>query len=321
MKKIELKEKVKKIPNFFKEKAKNITNKIKQINFKEWFNNLSNKIKNFSFKDLITKIKNIKPKTVFNFLKRTIAALLVTIAIFMMIFTLISVNLFDRNDRSLLGYKAYIVKSDSMSKTDFKAGDLIIVKEVEPETLEVGDIISFLSINKESYGETITHKIREKVEVPTGGKGFITYGTTTDENDTAIVTYEFVIGKYIGHINNLGKFFNYLKTGKGYFTCIFIPFAILIAYQAYCSYILFKQFKEEKIREIEEKLEVERQKLREEQEKLEKERQEAKKILEEIKMLKEENSKKTKSTSTKKKTTKKSTSKKSTSNKKRSSKK
>ena len=35
-------------------------------------------------------------------------------------------------DRSLFGYKAFIVLSDSMKATDFDAGDLVLVKEVDP---------------------------------------------------------------------------------------------------------------------------------------------------------------------------------------------
>lgn len=58
--------------------------------------------------------------------------MMVALAVFMMIFTVISVSTFDRADRNLFGYKAFIVLSDSMSKTDFSAGDLVLVKEVDP---------------------------------------------------------------------------------------------------------------------------------------------------------------------------------------------
>ena len=39
--------------------------------------------------------------------------LMVALAVFMMIFTIISVSTFDRADRNLFGYKAFIVLSDS----------------------------------------------------------------------------------------------------------------------------------------------------------------------------------------------------------------
>lgn len=87
--------------------------------------------------------------------------LMVALAVFMMIFTIVSVSTFDRADRSLFGYKAFIVLSDSMSKTDFKAGDLVLVKAVDPSTLKEGDIIAYTSQNTSNYGETVTHKIRK----------------------------------------------------------------------------------------------------------------------------------------------------------------
>ena len=114
----------------------------------------------------------------------------------MMIFTIISVTTFNRNDRHLFGYRAYVVTSDSMSKTDFDAGDLILVKEVDPATLKEGDIITYMSQNPESFGETITHKVRSLTTDANGNPGFITYGTTTDTDDATIVTYPYVLGRY-----------------------------------------------------------------------------------------------------------------------------
>ena len=69
--------------------------------------------------------------------------LMILLAACMMIFTIVSVSTFDRADRSLFGYKAFIVLSDSMSKTDFDDGDLVLVKEVDPITLQEGDIIAY----------------------------------------------------------------------------------------------------------------------------------------------------------------------------------
>ena len=77
--------------------------------------------------------------------------LLVAVAVFMMIFTVISVLTFDKADRSLFGYKAFIVLSDSMSKTDFSAGDLVLAKEVDPSALKEGDIISVRSKGRFIY--------------------------------------------------------------------------------------------------------------------------------------------------------------------------
>ena len=68
-------------------------------------------------------------------IRNVVAWLMVVLAAGMMILTIVSVSTFDRTDRKLFGYKAFIVLTDSMSKTDFDAGDLVLVKEVDPSTL------------------------------------------------------------------------------------------------------------------------------------------------------------------------------------------
>ncbi len=142
--------------------------------------------------------------------------LIVTAAVCMMIFTVVSVSTFDRADRSLFGYKAFIVLSDSMSKTDFGAGDLVLIKEVDPSTLKEGDIIAYTSQNTSNYGETVTHKIRKLTTDANGEPGFVTYGTTTDTDDETVVTYPYVLGKYSSRIPKVGTFFRFLKSTPGY---------------------------------------------------------------------------------------------------------
>ena len=199
-------------------------------------------------------------KKVLRIIKNIFTGLMVVLAIVMMLFTMIS-TIFGSTDKSILGYKAYIVLSDSMSKTDFDAGDLIIVKEVDSSTLQEGDIIAYISQNSESYGEVITHKIRSLTNDNNNEPGFITYGTTTDTNDSTIVTYPYVLGKYSFHIPKLGTFFNYLKTTPGYITCILIPFLTLIIIEIINSIHLFNKYKLEQRKEIEkEKQDIEKQK-------------------------------------------------------------
>ena len=176
--------------------------------------------------------------------------LVVIVAVFMMIFTIVSVNTFNRNDRDIFGYKAFIVLSDSMSATDFDAGDLILVKEVDPTTLQAGDIIAYASQNEESYGQTVTHKIRRLTTDANGDPGFITYGTTTDTDDETVVTYPFVLGKYSFSIPKLGTFFQFLRTTQGYIVCILVPFLILILYQGLNCVRIFRMYKAEQMAEI-----------------------------------------------------------------------
>lgn len=176
--------------------------------------------------------------------------LIVMVAVFMMIFTIVSVNTFNRNDRNFMGMRFYVVLSDSMAKTDFDAGDLVVVREVDPATLEPGDIISYQSQNAENYGATVTHKIRTKTVDSNGNPGFITYGTTTGVDDETVVTYPFILGKYQMALPKVGTFFQFLKTPQGYIVCILIPFLMLIIYQGLNCVKIFKLYKAEQMEEL-----------------------------------------------------------------------
>ena len=214
-------------------------------------------------------------KKVLSIIKTTLVWLVVLLAVSMMIFTVVSVTTFNRNDRDLFGFKMYIVNSDSMAATDFNAGDLILVKEVKPSTLKEGDIITFMSQDTDSFGETITHKIRKLTTDAEGNPGFITYGTTTDTDDETIVTYPYVLGQYKSHIPGLGTFFNFLKTTPGYFVCIFTPFMLIILYEGLKFFNLFRRYKKEQMDE-----------MQAEKEKIEAEKAENAKMLEELRALK-----------------------------------
>ncbi len=189
-------------------------------------------------------------KKALSIIKSVLLWLTVTVAVFMMVFTIISVNTFDRNDRDIFGFRCYIVLSDSMSATDFDAGDLVLVKAVDPTTLKEGDIIAYQSQNSENYGATVTHKIRAKTTDANGNPGFITYGTTTGVDDETVVTFPFVLGKYQMALPGVGTFFQFMKTPQGYIACILIPFLLLILYQGLNCVKIFKLYKAEQMAQL-----------------------------------------------------------------------
>lgn len=210
-----------------------------------------------------------------NVLWTIFVVIVVIVAVAMMIFTIVSVNTFDKTNRDVFGYKFFISQSDSMAATDFSAGDIVIVKEVDVFTLKEGDIITFISQSPSSYGQTLTHKIREVRKDAEGGIGFVTYGTTTNTDDEALATI--VIGKYVGKLPYVGSFFVFLKTTPGYILCILVPFLILIISQIISTVKLFRKYKKEQTAE----LEAERARL-------EQEREENQKMMAELLALKQQ---------------------------------
>lgn len=216
-----------------------------------------------------------KTKKVFTIIQTVLVWALVGIALTMLAFTLIWTRVLDRTDTSFFGYRMYIVNSDSMKKTDFDAGDLIFVKEVDPASLNTDDIITFISQDRDSFGKTITHKIRSRTIDAEGNPGFITFGTTTDKNDDSIVTYPYVLGKYQGHIPNAGVFFCFLKSTEGYFICIFLPFMLILLYEGVRFFNLFRKYRSEQLDE-----------MQKERDQIEKDRATNEKMYEELMALK-----------------------------------
>lgn len=201
-------------------------------------------------------------KKFWNILSTILVWLLVAVTVCVMIFTIVSVNTFNRNDRDVFGYRAYVVLSDSMKASGINAGDVVLIQSVDPTTLQPGDIIAYISQNSESYGQTITHMIREKTTNQYGEAGFITYGTTTGTDDATVVTYPFILGKHQLTIPMIGTFFQFLKTTQGYIVCILIPFLLLILYQGVNTVKIFRQYKAEQMAELQaekDAIEAERQ--------------------------------------------------------------
>ncbi|MBQ4065573.1 MAG: signal peptidase I [Clostridia bacterium] len=192
--------------------------------------------------------------------KNVLVWVVVAIAVLMMIFTVVSVNTFDRDDRTIFGYRIMVVQTDSMSKTHFDAGDVIFSKEVDARTLKAGDVITFISQDPEKFGETVTHMIREVTKDENGRLAFRTYGTTTGADDATLVTASYVRGKYTGKVANLGEFFVFVKSTPGYIICILVPFLLLILGEGIRCIGLFRRMKKEQNAEID----AERAKIAEE---------------------------------------------------------
>ena len=178
---------------------------------------------------------------------RIITTVILIFSVCVMIFTVISVNTVGK-DADFLGYKPYIVLSDSMKDT-FAVGDLSVSAQADPETLEPGDIITFTSIDPSNYGAVITHNIREITEYE-GDPAFVTYGTTTGVDDSYPVPFDNVIGEYKFRLPKMGYFFEFLTTPAGYVTVILIPFLVLIALQGAKFFRLVRQYRAEQQAEL-----------------------------------------------------------------------
>lgn len=98
---------------------------------------------------------------------------------------------------NILGYKTFIITSGSMEPT-INIGDVIIVKKVSQENIQIDDIITF---NEGDY--QVTHRIIDIVNED-GQEFYQTKGDANNAIDKETVKHENIEGKYIFKIGKIG---------------------------------------------------------------------------------------------------------------------
>lgn len=131
---------------------------------------------------------------------------------------LLIISDYDNNDATgVLGIKAYIITTESMSPS-LKKGDVVLIKQ--EDKIKVGDIITF---NQNGTGEIITHRVTRIEE-----NGYITKGDSNVDEDSKIVRQEDIQGKEILRIPWLGKYIEELKKIRYLFIILIIIITIAL---------------------------------------------------------------------------------------------
>ena len=144
-------------------------------------------------------------------------------------YTVYSVHV--HNTVSFFDYHFFRILSNSMEPT-LDVNTCIIVKEVEDEELEVGDIITFRANQTEIYGEYNTHRIYSiEEDRDTGTRRYVTKGDFFEHADNVRVDSKDIIGKYQGNMpfsDKLGWLVEKLSDNKVYFCVIILPLIICL---------------------------------------------------------------------------------------------
>ncbi|HAQ40653.1 MAG TPA: signal peptidase I [Clostridiales bacterium] len=123
---------------------------------------------------------------------------IVTAVFFVICVALLLSSILSKYDKSIFGFRSFIVLTGSMSPT-FDAGSFIIVKDKAPENIETGDIITY----EISDNVILTHRVVEKNN--TNGYSFITKGDANNIEDKNPVKETQIIGVAVLWINGLGS--------------------------------------------------------------------------------------------------------------------
>lgn len=95
---------------------------------------------------------------------------------------------------NVFGYSFAYVLSGSMEPV-LEVGDVILIKSVNAESIEVGDIITFRRLSGPLAGNFITHKVIE-INSSNDSLSFTTKGIANPTNDAEPVTPEQIQGVY-----------------------------------------------------------------------------------------------------------------------------
>ena len=121
----------------------------------------------------------------------------------------------------LLGYTPFAVLSPSMSPA-YLPGDLVYVKAVPPESIEAGQVLTFVA-NEDLL--VVTHRV---VENDRTNRHFITKGDANAEADAVPVLYENALGTVSFSLPKLGYLSMHLSTESGRYTAVAIGFGLLL---------------------------------------------------------------------------------------------
>lgn len=122
----------------------------------------------------------------------------------------------------IMGYQCYTVISGSM-EPEYSVGDLIYVKKVDVNTIEVGDDITFI-LNEDLV--VATHRV---VRVDAENQHFYTKGLANEIEDSDPVHFNNVIGVPKFAIPKLGYVSDFVQNPPGMYITIGIGIILILA--------------------------------------------------------------------------------------------
>lgn len=170
-------------------------------------------------------------KILWKVIRGIITAFLIIILI-MVIFQKIT-----KNKLTIGNYYIFQVVSESMLP-EYKVGDIIVVKKMNPELLKVGDDVTYMGKSSNLKGLVVTHKI---VEIKKENDKYL-YITKGDANsiEDPMISYDDIYGKVIYH-TILFSFVGRLMTNIVIYYLLFVIVGVSFSYDLISSFVLKKE--------------------------------------------------------------------------------
>ena len=188
---------------------------------------------------------NFKKNRILKIIKGIVVGILLII-LMMNVYVIIQTKSKPNSVPSIFGYKPFIVLSGSM-ETEIYVGDLVFVKEVNPSTLKVNDIIAF----RDSENFVTTHRIINILNIDKG-RCFETKGDNNNTKDESIVCPDSIEGKYHFKISKVGNAILFIQQPLGFIVLMLTLLIICIFIYLISNKKISNQISDEESKEFEE---------------------------------------------------------------------
>ena len=143
------------------------------------------------------------------------------------------------NKMAVAGFRIFTVVTESM-KPEYKVGDAIFTKTIEPSEIKIGDDITYLGMAESFKDKIVTHRVINIEKAEDGTYIFETKGIANPKADPKINESQ-IFGKVIYKIKSISYINSIIGNLYGMYFAIFIPFGLIM----FIEYILYKRDKDE----------------------------------------------------------------------------
>ncbi len=130
------------------------------------------------------------------------------------------------NNSSIFGHRVFTVATGSMNPK-YKINDVIIVKDVDPAKLKVGDDIAYKGERGGLEGILVSHRIIKIETTEDGSRRFFTKGINNQVEDPSFDENR-IIGMVKGKVPIINTLNHIVKNQFGFFFLVFTPLVIVI---------------------------------------------------------------------------------------------
>ncbi len=168
------------------------------------------------------KIQKLKNNKILKIIGNIIYTIIFIIVLFILIIAILQRT--TNNEITLFGYRIFVVATGSMAP-EYNVGDVLVSKEVDPATIQVGDDIVYEGKEGSFKDKIVTHQVI-MIEKENENYRIQTKGIANTKADPEITQNE-VIGKVIYKMGLLSLLQRAMSNNYVFYFVVFVPIVLL----------------------------------------------------------------------------------------------